>query len=536
MVVKQDKPKNIRKITCIQMDSKYPDICHKLIMPDYGISIIGSVLAEHGYDVEIFIEHVQPPDWATISSSHLICISTMSAAASRTYHLADKIRSDLNIPVVIGGTHATYFLEDCLKHCDIVVLREGDDTIVELVNSLANNGALSGVAGIAYKENGRTVITACRRGPATFDTIQNYKLINGFRKFSWVDIHRKSRVPLLTVQSSRGCPFHCSFCIVDTMFDNYRVRNIENIMADLTDKRQYGRKLLFVDNYFGADISYTKQLLKRMIEADFDFKIMVLCRIDIARDEELLALMRKAGIVALYIGIESIQPETLVGYAKGQTVEKIRSTVKKFHSFGFRLSGSFVVGADTDSLETIEATVRFAIESEIEVCYFFPIWGHYIEKKLGNRSIIPWYRSIFKGWDYCDGNFVTHFPKHMRPSDLQRAVIDAHRNVYSARVFLQFARRKNWVAIKEKAANLYAWKFIEKGLQEYIPWLKSLEKDFYDKNGRLIKNRLWEFVEKNPWWTFPETKNEYLTNGNQRDTYSPLEMPISDIRNIHCKM
>ena len=486
------KPNNIRKITCIQMNSKYPDICYKLIMPDYGITIIGSVLAEKGYDVEIFIEHVQPPDWEAISSSDIVCISTMSAAADRTYHLADKIRSDLKIPVIIGGTHATYFFEDCLKHCDIVVQCEGDDAIVELVNTIANGGTLSGVAGIAYKENGRTVITARRRGPATFETIQNYKLINGFHKFSWIDIYRKSRVPLLTVQSSRGCPFHCSFCIVDTMFDNYRVRNIENIIVDLTDKRQYGRKLLFVDNYFGADIPYTKQLLKCMIQADFGFKIMVFCRIDIARDEELLALMRKAGIIALFIGIESIQSETLAGYAKLQTFEKIRSAVNTFHSFGFRLSASFVVGADTDSLETIVATVSLLYKVILRSATFFRSGGITLKKSWVTVQLFRWYRSIFKGWEYSDGIFVTHFPKLMRPSDLQQAVVDAHRNVYSARMFLKSVRRKKWTAVKEKAANLYAWKFIEKGVQEYIPWLKDLEKGFYDKSGRLLERRGFE--------------------------------------------
>ena len=516
------------------MNSKYPDICYKLIMPDYGISIIGSILAEKGYDVQIFIDHIKPPDWATISSSDLVCMSTMSAAARRTYNLADKIRSELRIPVIMGGTHATYFVENCLEHCDYVIQCEGDEAIVELIETLSNGGQVSTLAGIAYKEKGQTVITASRQGPEKFDTIQNYKLISGFRKYSWLEILRKSRVPLLTVQSSRGCPFHCSFCIVDTMFGKYRVRSIESIIEDLKDKRQYGKNLLFVDNYFGANISYTRRLLNRIIEEDFGFNIMVLCRIDIAQNEKLLALMRTAGISALYIGIESIQPETLVGYEKRQTVEKIESAIRKFHSYGFRISGSFVIGADTDSLETIESTVKFAINNDIEVCYFFPIWGHYMEKKLGNKSIIPWHRSIFKGWDYCDGNFVTHFPKLMRPSDLQQAVIDSHRKVYSPRVFLESVRRKNWTAVKEKIANLYAWKFIEKGLKGYIPWLKEIEKGFYGKNGRLLEDRLLEYVEKEPGWTFPENRNVHLPRNFMQGTLSQLERPVSSKNNIRC--
>jgi len=201
------KPGNRGKIVGIQLSGPYPDICYKLIMPDYGITIIGSVLAEKGYDVAIFIEHVEPPDWDAIAGCDLVMMSTFSAATQRTYDLADKIRSELNIPVVMGGTHATYFTADCLKHCDVVVLGEGDETVVEVAKTLLSGGTLGDIAGIAFRDNGRVQRTRERAGPKAFDTIQNYRLIRGFRRFKWPDILRRSRIPLLTAQSSRGCPF-----------------------------------------------------------------------------------------------------------------------------------------------------------------------------------------------------------------------------------------------------------------------------------------------------------------------------------------
>jgi radical SAM superfamily enzyme YgiQ (UPF0313 family) len=505
-------------------------------MPDYGISIIGSILAEKGYAVDTFIEHVQPPSWDALTSSDLVLMSTMSAAASRIYNLSDKIRSELKIPVIMGGTHATYFTESCLDHCDVIVLREGDDTIVELIEAISSGFALSGVAGIAYKEKGEVIRTKNRPGPEKFDTIQNYALIRGFKKHSWLEILRRTRVPLLTIQSSRGCPFHCSFCIVDTMFDKFRLRGIESIIEDLRDKRRYGRELLFIDNYFGANIPFTKKLLNRIIAEDFGFDTMVLCRIDIARDDEILGLMRKAGITALYLGIESVQPETLINYAKKQTVATIESSIRKLHAFGFRISGSFVMGADTDRFETIDATVQFALKNHIEVCYFFPLWGHYIEEKLGNKSIIPWHRSIFKGWEYCDGNFVSHFPKHMRPSELQQALIDAHRKIYSPEAFRDSFQRRDWTAVKEKAVNLYGWRFIEKGLREYIPWLREIEYGFYDENSRLIEHRLKQFVETHPEWTFPESRSCRRERKLAGEQASPLEDPAPCVNNIRCRV
>jgi radical SAM superfamily enzyme YgiQ (UPF0313 family) len=494
------------KVVGIQLSGPYPDICYKLIMPDYGITIIGSVLAEVGYDVTLFIEHVEPPDWDTIAACDLVLMSTYSASAQRTYELADKIRTDLNIPIVMGGTHATYFTGDCLNHCDVVVLGEGDETVVEVTQALLEGGGLGSIAGIAVKQNGRVRKTRKRNGPKAFDTIQNYRLIRGFCRFRWLDKLRRSRIPLLTVQSSRGCPYHCRFCIADTMFDGFRRRSIDSLIEDLRDKRPYGKELMFVDNYFGADISYTKRMLKRIIHEDFGFDIITLSRIEITRDPELLQLMRLAGVTSVYVGIESIQPETLKDYAKRQTVDQIRAAIRMFHRHGFRLSGSFVVGADSDTLQTIEATVQFALENDIEVCYFFPLWGHYVEPKLGNRSLIPRHRSIFKGWEYCDGNFVTYFPLNMRPSELQRAVIQAHKAVYSPAAFWNAARRKDWTAIKEKAANLFAWAYIEKGLREYIPWLESIEQGVYDQSGHLLEDRLKHHVKARSYRKFPKAE------------------------------
>jgi radical SAM superfamily enzyme YgiQ (UPF0313 family) len=272
----------------------------------------------------------------------------------------------------------------------------------------------------------------------------------------------------------------------------------------LKDKRQYGKELLFVDNNFATNPGYSKKLLRRMIDENLDYDIMVLARVEIANDPELLALMRQAGITQIFQGYESVQPETLVGYDKHQTVEKIVSAIEKLHDFGFRLSGSFVLGADTDSLDTIRSTVDFVLENKLTIAYFFPLWGHYIEKNNNNSSIIPWYRSIFKGWAYCDGNFVTHFPLLMKPSDLQEALIKAHREIFSPKMIINAFRHREWMNTLEKATHRMMWSKIEKPLLKYKSWLCEIEQEMYDNNGRLCEDRLIERAQRNSHWTFPD--------------------------------
>ncbi len=410
----------------------------------------------------------------------------------------------LSIPTIIGGTHASYFAADCLKHIDYVVLGEGDEIILNLIDAISTNGDLSKINGIAYLQARKIRINQPQYGLKHFNTIPDYSLIDGYKPMTWFDIIRKGRLPLVTVQSSRGCPFHCSYCIVDTMFPGgYRNRNIESVISDLKDKRKYGKELLFVDNNFAANIKYSKRLLQRLIEEDLNYDIMALTRADVAKNEELLTLMRKAGITQLYQGYESVESTTLKEYKKRQTISDVKKSIKKLYDFGFQISGSFVLGADTDTLETIDSTIQFVKNAQLTISYFFPIWGHYIEPKSGCKSIVPRHRAIFKGWKYCDGNFVTHFPMKMRPSQLQTAIIQAHRKVFSFKEIKGEIRNKKYRSAMEKATHLWMWNTIQKNLIEYIPWLEKIEDGLYDQNNHLLKDSLLERYAANPEWKFP---------------------------------
>lgn len=520
----------IKRITCIQLDGEFPDFCHRMVMPDYGLPVIATILAEAGYDVRTYIEHIAPPEWARIAASDLVAFSCLNAGADKVYRLARQIRERLGIPTVIGGTHATYFPEACLEHCDYVVLGEGDETILELVDVLGRGGDVAAVAGIAYRKDGQVRRTPPRPGPARFDTVPDFDLISGYRPMRPWDVLLRRTTPVVPIQSSRGCPYRCTFCIVNTMYPTgYRKRDIESVIRDLRDKRRYSRNFLFVDNEFSVRRGYTKHLLRRIIEERLDLDIVVFARVEIAKDDDLLSLMRDAGITYIYQGYESIQPETLTAYDKHQTLEQIVAAIDKLHARGFGLLGSFVVGADTDTLESIQATVRFALEHDLANAYFWPIWGHFPEERTGYATITPWWRSIFRGWAYCDGHHVTHFPLRMPPSALQRTLIDAYRTIYSPREVLRAVRRGRLRDARWKLLHRYLWRDIEPGPRAYVAFLEELEAGLYDGEGRLREDRLIERVRKDPRWTFQAGNRAVATRG-----LSPLELPVPESRNITC--
>jgi anaerobic magnesium-protoporphyrin IX monomethyl ester cyclase len=506
----------VKKITCIALDGEFPDFTSHLLAPDYGMPLIATILSKAGYDVRVYIEHIKPPEWDRISDSDLVCFSTWNANAEKTYRLAQEIRKRLAITIVIGGVHASYFPESCLRHCDYVVFGEGDETILELVEALALGGEVDKVPGIAYRVGDQVRRTASRSGPPRFDTIPMFSLIEGYRRLNILNILVERKTPVLTAQYSRGCPFKCTFCIVNTMFPGgYRTRDIEMVIRDLQDKRQYGRHLLFVDNEFAGDRAHAKQLLRRIIEEDFRFHLAVFARVDVAKDDELLSLMRQAGITYIFQGYESVQPETLIAYNKHQTLTEMIAAIEKLHYFGIGMWGSFVLGADTDTLETIKSTVNFALEHKISTVYFWPIWGHFPEDRSGYQTIVPWYRGIFRGWRHCNGHFVTHFPLNIPPSKLQTAIIDAYRAVYSPKQIFQALKDRRFNDVRSRILHRYQWGEIEKDVQSYVPFLEELEEGLYDSKGHLCEEVLIKRVTVDPQWTFPagNLKADFFSSG-----------------------
>jgi len=520
----------IKKITCIQLDGPLPDLCYRMVMPNYGLPLIGTILSEAGYDVKVYMEHIESPQWDRIAASDIICFSTFNVAAGKTYRLAREIRQKLGIPTIIGGTHASYFPESCLQYVDYVVIGEGDETILELIETIASNGDLEQVPGIAYRIGDQVYRTPPRRGPNRFETIPKYSLIEGYPRMNLAKMLMRQKKPWLTVQSSRGCPFHCTFCIVNTMFiGGYRKRDIESVIRDLRNKRQYGKELMFVDNEFSAHPSYTKLLLRRMIDENFDFNIFVFARVGVAKDDELLSLMRQAGITYIYQGYESIQSETLSTYNKRQTFKDIIAAIEKLHAFGFSIMGSFIMGADSDTLETIWSTVDFVVEQQLSSATFFTLWGHFPEKSNAYQTLIPWYRSIFRGWRYTNGHFLTHFPMKIPPSKLQRAIPKIYRTIYSPKQIMRALKNRRYNDALHRLMLRYLWHSIEKEIWEYIPFLEELEDGLYDSRDNLREDLLAQRVRENPRWTLQAGKQTIESLGLLQP-----ELPFPEKRNISC--
>ena len=147
--------------------------------------------------------------------------------------------------------------------------------------------------------------------------------------------------------------------------------------------------------------------------------------------------MKQAKIGNLYIGLESFDDNVLKLLNKQQDRESIEKAVKKIKSFGLNVLGSFVLGSDSDTVESIRKTIDAAIEQDVDYRLIPTERVPRVQRPddSANRFFIP-------TWDKLDGNFVIFLPKNMKPSTLQREVSASYKRFSSPKQILRAGSTK----------------------------------------------------------------------------------------------
>lgn len=409
-------------------------------LPRLGTLILGTMMKDRGWDVEIFIEELRKIDFEIIRSADLVGISTITSTAPRAYALADKIRK-LGVPVIFGGPHVTFMAEEALDHADFVVRGEGEQTLMDFIDAWEKGTGFSGILNLSYRVNGEVSHNPLRPFLKDLDQIPfpDFSLMKSPKR----GIGGRNTIP---VQTSRGCPFNCSFCSVTGMFGKkYRFRSTENVIEELRRYNHRKNSIFFYDDNFAANRRRAKELCEAMIREKLRFKWTTQVRADLAKDEELVGLMKKAGCHTVYIGFESMNEESLKAMKKRQTVEEIVHAVKVLKKHRINIHGMFVYGFDEDDWQTVKKTVKFAKKSRLTSTQFLiltPVPGSEFYDKVNKENRIQ-----FRDWALFDGHHVVFQPSRFSLFDLQRAQIFSHKKFYSLKEVAKRFIKGKWIDI-----------------------------------------------------------------------------------------
>jgi radical SAM superfamily enzyme YgiQ (UPF0313 family) len=405
-------------------------------LPRLGLPLLGRLLVEQGHDVRIYVETLAPVDWTDIAEADLVGLSSTTATTPTSYQMAQRARH-LGIPTVIGGPHVTFLPDEALRHCDFVVRREGQTTMLELVNALQDRAEVAHIAGLSYRDAAGRPIHNPDRPPCTQE---EYAALPSPALHLIVGHERMTNVPIMT---QWGCPYACDFCSVIHMFGRrVRARPIEDVLAELETYRDQGA-VFFYDDNFVVDKARTRALLEGMIARGLTPDWSAQMRADVVYvdkrggelDHQLLGLMRDSGCGMVYCGFESVNPATLAAYNKRQEVQDIRRSVRAFHDHSIHVHGMFVLGADTDDAGTFQRTVEFALHNEIDTVQFLmltPCPGTPFYDRMATQD-----RLLTDDLSLYDGHHCVIEPALMSPYELQMGTYRAMARFYSVRYALR---------------------------------------------------------------------------------------------------
>lgn len=454
----------IRRISFIEAASGF-HMLNRFTIARVGTILLSTILRDKGYEVKAFIEDIAKTDWTFIESSDLVCISTLTSTAPRAYSLGRACKV-MGIPVIMGGAHPTFMPEEALQNCDYVIRGEGDFSLIKLIGFLEHGKpSIDSIEGLSYRDRDCGIIhnpVGRALDEAELDNlpIPDFSLVH-----NW-----KSSI-IYPVSTSRGCPFECRFCSVIRMFGRrYRFKSVETSLRELRYAHKVSKATkFFVDDNFTANKKRTKELLKGMISEGIRSTWAAQTRTDIGSDPELLRLMADSGCHTIYVGFESINPNTLKEYNKKQTLGDIVNFIKAVKEHGMHIHGMFVLGADTDDVDTIKRTADFATSFGLDTTQLMaltPLPGTPLFEEMRDSG-----RLLHTDWSKYNLQHVVFRPAQMSPETLQIETLKGMKRFYSWKYILSslFKLDLHYVAIA-----YYGRTMTNRGLRDAYAYISSM--------------------------------------------------------------
>lgn len=383
--------------------------------PALGLGYLAAVLERDGHQVRIFDFALYPnapleEDVQQVCTfdPEMIGITAMSSVYHSAMQTATLLKAYLGRPIVIGGPHATVYPERVLAESpviDCVVRGEGEETIRQLARALDGTGSnLGAIDGLTYRKRSEIVSNPDRPLIRDLDSLPfPARHLFDLKRYG---LRTPGGQPMVTVMSSRGCPYNCSYCFKGIVGRTYRQRSPGNIIAELRQViDQYDvRNFYFIDDLFTIDRHRLNALTEQLVAARLDIRWQCLGRVDRV-DAEVLRKMYAAGCRRIHYGIESGNQQILDGVGKGIKLEQVRQAVRWTQEAGIEVKGYFMLGLPGDTEETLQQTIDLATELDLDETMFslttpFPgtrLWDELVKKKPGTEYNQDFARAYYYG-------------------------------------------------------------------------------------------------------------------------------------------
>lgn len=350
------------------------------IEPPLGLGYIASFLRQHGFLCKITDANVLSlSSLETVSSvtekTVLVGISVNSFTVAAAATIADLVRTRSSATIILGGAYPSAKPERALEliAADAVIIGEGEYPLLALMESLARGED-------PYRANIAGLIP--RRQPAGVDLRQHERICNlddlPFPAYDLLPPLAKYRTrarkrPVAALITSRGCAYDCTFCSKDVFQRKVRFRSAENVLAEIDELHgKYGVKQLdILDDNFLQNEQRLAMILEGIIRRDYGMAINLQTGIRTEMlNQEMLKLLKRAGVFKLAFGIESGDPELLEWHKKSLDLSRVESVISMAKRLGFIVYGFFIIGLLGETEQGFQKTLALARKLDLDVANF----------------------------------------------------------------------------------------------------------------------------------------------------------------------
>lgn len=388
--------------TALDFDGR-PIKKRKLYLPGLTLISLAAVTPEE-IDLTLVNESIQ--DIPFNENWDLVGVTGMGSGLKRAWQVGDAFRAK-GIPVVIGGIAASLSPKHwSLEHADYFISGEAEETWPRFLADF-----ISG--------NARQEYPMLKRPDINTLPLPRYDLMPKGERGLW-----------RPVQATRGCPFPCEFCSIQTYFDRgYRKRPIDQIIYNVREAKRTGSNYItFIDDNIGVDWKFFEELMKALIPEKIYWASQ--CSLHIGDKPDMLELAFKSGCRILSFGVESVNPKSVESVGKTfNHPENYSMLLARVRKAGIIVSSEMIVGMEDDTEATFEHTYRFLMENKI------PLPRIYILTPVPGTQMYNEFEAENRIFDYDLANYnggkAVFKPRKMNAETLQKYYWKLYDAIYS---------------------------------------------------------------------------------------------------------
>ena len=330
-----------------------------------GLGYLAAVLEQNEYKVDVIDCQAAKLSYEDFKSEigkrqpNIVGVTSTTLTYKSGLQIA-KIAKEVcpNCLTIMGGSHVTFWDENALKECpelDVVVRKEGENTLLELVQRLEAGKSFHDVIGTTCRKDGKIVKNPDRPYIKDLDSLpfpaHNLWPLETLRKYGTI---------VYPIMASRGCVFWCDFCTAVRMFGrNYRMRSPKNVVDEIEflHKTYSANQFTFYDDAFTVDQDRTAEICHEIIKRKLKIKWDCETRVDMVT-KDLLLKMREAGCIAIWFGVESGSQRVIDAMGKGFSLTQTMNAFQWAKDAGLMTVAGVILGFPGETKESAMETIK----------------------------------------------------------------------------------------------------------------------------------------------------------------------------------